>query len=249
MIDPLKYLDLFPPHTGPVLNLPTVTSITVDDRTDPDTVRRLTSIIRWHRRFLRLGREVVLTGARPDVEGIEWVRLNKWKENYSFAYSRWCQMELADQFSTPYVLIWQHDGFALHPENWSDEFLRYDYVGKPEGFGVGCGGFCLRSKKFCEEARRLPYQHGIPEDYYLCVMRRGELESSGVSFAPTNVAERWSSGSGVDRQFGFHSGYEEREVFVRGVAKCMNRLIGVESQKILVNGSVWDGRRLKHPHA
>jgi len=244
MLDPLQHLDRFAPHAGPVLDLPNVTSITADDRTDGQTVGRLASVTRWHRRFLRLGREVILSGSRPDVDGIDWVKLGKWNEHYRIAYSRWCQAELPDHFSTPYVMIWQLDGFALDPQYWSSEFLGYDYIGKPEFFGVGNGGFSLRSKRFCEEARRLPRLNGTFEDWYFCVVKRSDLEGAGMQYAPAHVAARWSGGPSLNGCFGFH--YND-DRFLRVVAEKLNRLITCSERIRLQSGAEWNGRTMIHP--
>ena len=61
---------------------------------------------------------------------------------------------LKKYIDTDFCLIIQGDGFVIHPENWTDEFLKYDYIGAPwrnlahySFIRVGNGGFSLRSKK------------------------------------------------------------------------------------------------------
>ena len=88
-------------------------------------------------------------------------------------YSRFCAVELKNYVETKYVLLVQYDGFVLNPKSWTNEFLKYDYIGAPwlvadwsvknfnfpvSLFGktvVGNGGFSLRSKKFLETSARL----------------------------------------------------------------------------------------------
>jgi hypothetical protein len=47
------------------------------------------------------------------------------------AYSHFIVKELDAYVETEYVLVIQYDGFILNPEAWTDEFLKYDYVGAP----------------------------------------------------------------------------------------------------------------------
>ncbi|MFA5777401.1 MAG: DUF5672 family protein [Parcubacteria group bacterium] len=147
-------------------------------------------------------------------------------------YSRFIIAELEKYVDTEYVLIFQYDGFILNPEKWTDEFLKYDYVGAPwltadwsvKNFGfpkellgkfiVGNGGFSLRSKKFTSLCSRLAkeniFSNYHPEDVVLCVHSRKLLESNGIKFAPVNIAKQFSfegeddESIAWDGQFGFH---------------------------------------------
>lgn len=255
-IDPLKHIDLLHPHNGRVIDWSDVTTITVDDRHDKAVTTCLASITKWHRRFLRPAREVIVSGARPDVDGIEWIRAEKFKGNVSSAYSLWCQKELKDHFNTPFVLVWQIDGFALNPDYWTNDFFYYDYTGSPFCFSselVGNGGFSLRSRKFCEEASELPDLGHVPEDVYFCIHKRLEMAGRGVKFCPLSLAERWGSEMWYDKTrgelgrheldgcFGFHG---------RGFWNELSRVISglAVEERVLENGTRWDGKRLCLPN-
>ncbi|OIN00743.1 hypothetical protein A9236_05900 [Polynucleobacter sp. QLW-P1DATA-2] len=113
-----------------------------------------------------------------------------------------------------HFLIIQWDGFPLFPQNWSDEFLKYDYIGAPllDGW-VGNGGFSLRSQRLIQALTRLGV--GIdksicrdqPEDEIICTKYRAQLEAEGIKFAPLEVAEKFSFQIGAVRtnMLGFHS--------------------------------------------
>lgn len=64
--------------------------------------------------------------------------------------------------SADFVMSVESDGFIINPENWSDDFLKFDYIGAPwcetEGLSnrVGNSGFCIRSKKFLYAIANLP---------------------------------------------------------------------------------------------
>ncbi len=152
--------------------------------------------------------------------------------NSTKEYSRFCIAKLNKYVDTPHVLIFQYDGFILNPDAWTDDFLKYDYVGAPwlvadwavERFDfpqelvgklvVGNGGFCLRSKKlvslcaqFSEQILAKRYD---PEDAAICIYNRELFEKNGARIAPVDLAKRFSFESEDDNnkfwdgQFGFH---------------------------------------------
>jgi|SRR3989338_3524102 len=132
------------------------------------------------------------------------------------AYSDFMIEQLNDYVHTDFVLVIQHDGFILNPSAWTDEYLRYDYIGAPwweKGEHiVGNGGFSLRSKKLLDilQNDRYHIDNDDPEDWFICVTKRKELGSKGIRFAPIPLAQRFSlEGSEKDGivwtdQFGFH---------------------------------------------
>ncbi len=111
------------------------------------------------------------------------------------------------------------DGFPIIPQMWSPEFLEYDYIGAPWGAGnfwspgahgiVGNRGFCLESHKALSAMSVMPYMNPNspePSDVFMCVTHRKLLEDKGVRFAPTELAERFSTEqtSKHNLSFGFH---------------------------------------------
>ncbi len=147
-------------------------------------------------------------------------------------YSKFIITQLEQYVTTPHVLIIQYDGFILNPDAWSDEFLNYDYIGAPwlvdrfyvERFNfpkelagslvVGNGGFSVRSKKFISTYAALEREGALteyhPEDTAACVYNRALFEARGVTFAPVELAKRFSferkndEYTAWDGQFGFH---------------------------------------------
>ncbi len=131
-------------------------------------------------------------------------------------YSRFIVNKLNNFVDTEFVLIIQYDGFILNPNAWTDEFLSYDYIGSPwweDGkYIVGNGGFSLRSKKLLSilQEDQFKLSNDDPEDWYICVKKREELERRGIKFAPADLAKQFSLESnekdGVvwTNQFGFH---------------------------------------------
>jgi len=147
------------------------------------------------------------------------------------AYSDFVLFELDKYVDTDYILLVQYDGFILNPAAWSDQFLKYDYIGAPwliadwsvkmfdvprELLGqriVGNGGFSLRSKKLLSLTAKLgagKITKRNPEDMAICIYHRDLMEKSGIKFAPVELARQFSFESeGLDNyfwngQFGFH---------------------------------------------
>lgn len=123
------------------------------------------------------------------------------------AYSEFMIKQLNDYVDTDYVLIIQHDGFVLNAEEWKSEFLDFDYIGAPTKWGMGNGGFSLRSKRLLQilaEDTNITNFH--PEDYCICRTYRSYLEGKGILFATPEIAHQFSIENGIwDIQFGFHN--------------------------------------------
>lgn len=123
------------------------------------------------------------------------------------AYSEFMIKDLYKYVETDFVLIIQHDGFVLNPNRWSDAYLDYDYIGAPVFWGMGNGGFSLRSKKLLNilaEDDSIVEHH--PEDLKICKTYRPQLEIKGIKFAPNEIAQRFSvENNSWNGQFGFHN--------------------------------------------
>lgn len=138
-------------------------------------------------------------------------------------YNNWCIYELHKHFNTEYVLIFQNDGFALNPQNWTDEFYNYDYIGAPwpDYLGwtnhtnkVGNGGFSLRSKKLCEYTPNLPHDT-TNEDTKICSKYRHLINQQNLKIAPIEIARKFSVENPLDPEhnltttFGYHGPQHE----------------------------------------
>lgn len=135
-------------------------------------------------------------------------------------YSKFCIREMHKYVNTSHALVVQYDGYVLNGSAWSDEFLKYDYIGapfNPSGI-VGNGGFSLRSKKLMEWISKQDWPDFHPEDSCICIRHADEIEAAGFKFAPLDVAKQfaiegrsWNSKEwqGTPKawttEFGFHS--------------------------------------------
>lgn len=178
----------------------------------PDRAAR---VLNWCAQCCDFG-EIILFSPRPPTIPFvgRWVQLPKF--GY-VGYSTFSTKCLHYYVNNEFALVTQHDGFIIHPENWREEFLQYDYIGAPwpEDFGgerVGNSGFSLRSRAFMQacadiniphnnemdepEARR--YMPGVDEaadDIWMCKNAdvREAMERFGISYAPVEVARFFSS--------------------------------------------------------
>lgn len=148
-------------------------------------------------------------------------------------YSEFMLKKLDSFIDTEFVLVIQHDGYVLNPYVWTDEFLKYDYIGAPyigpNGIlVVGNGGFSLRSKKLTSflasdnkilitnQYDRFYFHNSVKrnkaenEDQIISEYCRSYIESHGIRFAHVELAKLFSIESNsvvgdlYNNQFGFH---------------------------------------------
>ena len=123
--------------------------------------------------------------------------------------------DIAPYIYTQHAMFVQWDGMAQDATKWTDDFLKFDYIGapwptKPEGLNVGNGGFSLRSKKLldiCHTDSRITLDSVTPiaEDELIGFRYRYYMEQNGIKYAPTKLAEQFSFETGQQRSsFGFH---------------------------------------------
>lgn len=138
-------------------------------------------------------------------------------------YERAVMVEPSRHASTDFILHMEWDSAVLNPLAWTDDFLKYDYIGAPwwrhtepgwptcdETNNVGNGGFSLKSQKYCQLiAQACEFFHDHPgiisSDMWPCRSMRPWLEHRGIKFAPAEVAYRFSCENQIySGQFGFH---------------------------------------------
>ena len=146
--------------------------------------------------------------------GIDYVNINKISS--AREYDNFMIKEFPKYIKTKFVLIVQHDGLIYKPEKWTDDFLKYDYIGatwpnSPKGKNqVGNGGFCLRSKAFMDKALEIIGDSYCDhaEDVFLCCTIYEKMIRLGFKYADIDTAckfsveEQWSKTN--DESFGFH---------------------------------------------
>lgn len=154
-------------------------------------------------------------------------------------YSEFIIKNISTWIKTEYCLIIQHDGYVLDGSVWSDEFLKYDYVGAPWLYpdpdrNVGNGGFSLRSKRLCEVLANDDFIKIVePEDEIVGRLYRRYLEQKhNIKFAPEELAHKFSYElhEPYGKTFGFHGNFHPpyRPIVVVNRTGAMGDVIQVE---------------------
>lgn len=152
-----------------------------------------------------------------------------------------CNARLCERFSTEYVLVVQDDGFPLRPG--LDSFVgKYDFVGAPYrqrnllGVVSGLlkrswpmnGGFCLRSRRFCQQVAHYwnhyyagrPFEPEVHADDIFCTKtlptRFPEFYAS-MRWPSSRIAAEFSYEAALPMNrtaapFGFHGAAAFREL-------------------------------------
>jgi hypothetical protein len=155
-----------------------------------------------------------LTDINIKVEGIEVVEIPRIDSKEE--YSEFIVKGLYPHFETSHVLVIQHDGYVLDASAWTDEFLKYDYIGAPwlyvDGRNVGNGGFSLRSRRLQDVLRDYCFDVTHPEDEIIGRLYRKFLEQRyAMFFAPQELAEQFAFELRQPNQktFGFHGNFHK----------------------------------------
>lgn len=163
-----------------------------------------------------------------------------------------CIVNLYRRFRTEYVVIIQTDGMPV--TSGIEDFMgKYDYIGAPwpghchykdwfpyPKYGVGNGGFCMRSRRICEQAsksynafwRHMPYTWLVGDDVFYCKTMPflSNYWRKEFKFPTVNEAIKFSieaippKAKIMQPPLGFHSAYGFQQ-YVRQFGMPMENLI------------------------
>ena len=144
-------------------------------------------------------------------------------------YNKYVLYDLYSHVNTEFVLLIQDHAFIINPDAWTDEFLKYDYIGAPwqysensyvtpfgEHIRVGNGGFSLRSQKILKTPLEVDipfdctkgnfYKHfnanNYAEDGNICVHNRHLFIENGCKFCPLELAVKFSYEKPITENYG-----------------------------------------------
>lgn len=171
------------------------------------TDKSILKALKYSKQFFPNAKVKFLTSGKHDSidSGIEHVKINPL--NYD-EFSVFCLTQMHEYVDTTYMINCHGDGFVVNPHKWTDEFLKYDYIGAPwpkynlaftcqrwpiakkpyedsnETYRIGNGGFSLRTKKLLQATSILYTDEyfKLPEDLVICVLWRKKLEEMGFKF-------------------------------------------------------------------
>lgn len=160
-------------------------------------------------------RVILFSHENPNNNKYEFVKIQKFESLID--YSNFI-LKISNYLNSDYIMVVQDDGFIINPNNWTNTFLDYDYIGAPwpaskkwlnrwEKYGteisstikqnikqnrVGNGGFSLRSKKFIEYSSNFDNCKGLSEDIFLTLYNYHLANKSGIKFPSIETALKFS---------------------------------------------------------
>lgn len=122
----------------------------------------------------------------------------------------WCKFifyEIHKFVDTEFCFLIHPDGYVINANQWTNEFLNYDYIGAPwlpdtmfdiYGNEVRVGNsVSIRSKRLLELPSKLnlpwkPFNGSYNEDSQICCHYRPYFLGAGMTFAPVELAAKFS---------------------------------------------------------
>ena len=181
---------------------------------------------------------------------VRLVSVEDWPTKEGWSQFLW--NEVGAYVRTSYLLSIQWDSWIVNPAAWTNDFLRYDYIGAPwwykDGMNVGNGGFSLRStalQRYIAKHRDcFPCINAVDDDL-LCRKYRPALMDRGFEWASEPFAHRFAFECmpPVGPTFGFHGIFNWPKVLPED--RLRERIeIAKRSKYITGNPQMW-GQLLK----
>jgi hypothetical protein len=207
-----------------MLNLNNVTLIAIDGT---GTYKKITKAIQLSKKNINFA-DVILLSPESNYNNLNGIKLIKIDKLTYVEWNRFVLKELYKYFNTSHYIYVDVDGFIVNSNLWTDDFLKYDYIGAPWKYQehiltkyvddfvkrknpnqvnlVGNGGFTLRSKRLLLETNRCLDDRYYLEDLYICINNYDYFISKGIKFAPIELACIFSQDPVIDinKTFGFH---------------------------------------------
>jgi hypothetical protein len=158
--------------------------------------------------------------------------IDEWNRNIVY--------ELGSYINTDFAILIHPDGYIVNPDCWTNDFLKYDYIGSPwplpsptdhvsyRGFRDGKikrvgNSVSLRSKKLMDLPKKINMEwkayHGFTnEDGYICVNKHHVFEDNDCYFAPVELAAHWGrehdveENKEIEKTFTFHQHFSPRNL-------------------------------------
>jgi hypothetical protein len=173
-----------------MLALPSVTLVAIDTACHDLTAMALNECIER----ADFGEVLVITDKALPVQDARMRYIQPFTDSEQATRAMW--YVLPPLLRTDHFMVVHWDSWIVNPRKWNRDFLAYDYIGAPWWYGedrnVGNGGFSLRSTRLANymAGSSLPFAH--PEDDALCRRYRPRLEFAGFTWAPVELAARFS---------------------------------------------------------
>jgi hypothetical protein len=204
------------------INLKNITLLAIDCINPENSIKTLL----YSSRYIDFGEIMLISHYKPDALP-ENIRYENTIKHTHATINRFAMEQLPDLIKTEYMLSIQDDGFIINPFSWNDEFYSYDYIGAPwpdnldwcKKNRVGNGGFVLKSKKFLNLEKQVPYIEGVHNDVLVTNHYYDLFLSNGIKYAPIEVACKFSLEHKIpeyeydlDKTFGFHGKLTQQSI-------------------------------------
>lgn len=153
-----------------------------------------------------------------DLRGINFIKIDEIKSHKQ--YNDFC-LSLRNYSDSDFIMLIQNDGFVTEYRNWTEDFLKFDYIGAPWTVEqqkkwripnrVGNGGFCIRSKRFLDFSAKYESCGGMNEDGFLVNVKIKDALNYGIKFPSVYLAKFFSVETlnpwetfAPQNSFGFH---------------------------------------------
>lgn len=187
-----------------------------------------------------------------EVDG-RFVEVEDWPTKEGWSQFLW--NEAGKHVRTSHMLSIQWDSWVVHPEAWTDDFLRYDYIGAPwwykDGLNVGNGGFSLRStalqRYIAKHRDKFPCVNAIDDDQ-LCRKYRPALMERGFEWGTQEIADRFAFEClpPVGEPFGFHGIFNWPKVLPED--RLRERIVVAKRSRYIKSTSyMWESLRKAYP--
>jgi len=215
------------------MKLNNVTLICVEGSNDINSINDSVKALLISSKDIEFNSIVLVSSAKP-------VNLPEKIKHYTIPSMTWLEYnqfivsELTNYVETEFCILIQPDGFIINSNVWTDDFLKYDYIGHVWDFvnlpyhlpgvdpsvvekkgienlnRVGNGGFSLRSKKLLQATSTIVDKCEKGEDVFICNDRFDYLIEKGILFGTVEIARLFSEDPNVhfcksyQPTFGFH---------------------------------------------
>lgn len=169
-------------------------------------------VVRHCMKLMNFDRATILHPSPVELPGIEVVQANMKNQNECLV------REVPDCVVCDHILSVHWDGYIINPQLWSEDFLKYDWIGAPwplknlpnPNWRVGSGGFFLCSKEIAAWWQSICNQEE-PFDWQIGALYRDKFENLGMKFASLDVASKFAKECDLEdinipegSTFGFH---------------------------------------------
>lgn len=202
-----------------MINLPSVTLWACCWSLDEELNRKTLRVLAYCKRIARFNRILFFSCFDCRVPfGIELVKIKAFSGIQD--WNEFVNKAVRLYIDSDHAMSVHEDGFPVRLNQWTDDFLKYDYIGAPWRDGVvGNGGFNIESKRLLDAKLALETSdvRTTASDYWVCRNHRKEFAELGIKFAPKEIAAKFSEETvRSENAFGFHGRNYNPEKYAMG---------------------------------